>query len=228
MLSMPLDRRPLPYRSAMAFGKLLAGCSAALMVFACTVSPADTSSTAVPQTAVPQDVRALVAPADTLLAYKAADLYGDGSQAAVIVVRHQASEKSDYDFDSNPCDLLVLHQVNGKLIEADHSTKAVDCTYNDVARHAPAMSLNDNLTVSPASVVYVNQKDKGDSTFHFAWSKERAAWYLRRATASNPGSGTSVAHVSATYPKDFGWTPMSSVDPEAIAEVLEKQGKTNQ
>lgn len=223
MLSVSPDRRPLPYRGAMAISKLLAGCSAALMVFACTASPANISPTA-----VPLDVRALLTPTDTLLAYKAADLYEDGSQAAVIVVRHPASEKSDYDFDSNPCDLVVLHQVNGKLLEADHSTKAVDCTYNDVARRAPAMSLNDNLTVSPASVVYVNQKDKGDSTFYFAWSKEKATWYLRRATASNPGSGNSVAHVSAIYPKDLGWTPMSSVDPEAIAEVLVKRGKTKQ
>jgi hypothetical protein len=143
----------------------------------------------------------------------------------VIVVRHQTSEKSDYDFDSNPCELLVLQRKNGKLVEADHSAKAVDCTYNDLARHAPSMSLNDNLAVSPASIVYVNQKDKGDSTFDFAWSKEKAIWYLHRATASNPGSGTSIAHVSATYPKDFGWTPMSSFDPEAIAEVLEKQVK---
>jgi hypothetical protein len=208
-------------RRSITLCKWLTSCGAALMVFACTAAPTDTSPTA-----VPKDVRALMASADTLLAYKTADLYGDGSQAAVIVVRHQTSKKSDYDFDSNPCELLVLRRENGKVVKADHSAKAVDCTYNDVARHAPSMSLNDNLAVSPASIVYVNQKDKGDSTFHFAWSKEKATWYLHRATASNPVSGTSAAHVSATYPKDFGWIPMSSVDPEAIAEVLEKQVKT--
>lgn len=210
---------PFPSRNRLrrSRGVLLLAC---LIASACAAASIDT-----PATAAPKDVRALFAPTDTLLAYKPADLYSDGNQAAVIVVRHHVEGKSDYDFDNNPCELVVLRQKNGKLAEADHSTKAVDCTYNDVARNAPAMSLNDNLTVAPGSVVYVNQKDKGDSTFYFAWSKEKSSWYLQRATASNP-DGNSVANVSATYPADFAWTPMSSVDPDAIAEILDKQGKT--
>lgn len=223
MLSVSPGRRPLPSRGAITIGKLLAGCSAALMIFACTASPADISSTA-----VPQDVRALMAPTDTLLAYKAADLYGDGSRAAAIVVRHQVSDKSDYDFDSNPCDLVVLHQVNGKLIAADHSTKAVDCTYSDVARRAPAMSLNNELNVSPGSITFVNQQRHGWSSFEFAWSKGKSTWYLRRATASNVDSESNGTRATISYPKHLGWTPMSTVDPEATAEALEKQGKTNQ
>ncbi|MEP6899594.1 MAG: hypothetical protein ABI870_13785 [Rhodanobacter sp.] len=192
---------------------------AGLLASACTAAvPVSTSPTA-----VPSDVRALVAPTDTLLAYKAADLYNDGVQAAVIVIRHPVSGKNDYDFDNNPCELVVLRQKNGKLAEADRSTKAVDCTYNDVARNAKAMSLNDNLTVAPASIVYVNQKDKGDSTFYFTWSREKNTWYLQRATASNP-DGDSVANISASYPKDFAWTTMSSVDPDAMAQILEKNG----
>lgn len=83
----------LSRRTAITFGNPLVGFSAALMVFACTAAPANTSSTS-----LPQDVSALIAPPDTLLAYKAADLYGDGSWAAVVVVRHPASEMSDYDF----------------------------------------------------------------------------------------------------------------------------------
>ncbi|HEV2680900.1 MAG TPA: hypothetical protein VGV14_10410 [Rhodanobacter sp.] len=196
---------------------------AGLIGFGCTAAPAGVS-----QTEVPNDVRALVTPTDTLLAYKPADLYGDGTQAAVIVIRHQLSGKSDYDFDKNPCELVVLRRENGKLVEADRSTKAVDCTYNDIARNAPAMALNDNLTATPASIVYINQKDKGDSTFYFAWSKEKNTWYLQRATASNPNGSSVAASVSASYPKDFAWTLMSSVDPDAMAEILEKQGKTNE
>lgn len=222
MPSISPNHRPLTYRSAMVLGKLLAGCSAALAVFACTASPTDTSPAN-----VPQDVRALVAPTDTLLAYKTADLYGDGSQAAVIVVRHPASAQSDYDFDSNPCDLVVLRQENGKLTEADHSTKAVDCTYNDVARHAPAMSLNDDLNVSPGSITFVNQQWSGWSSFELAWSTNKGAWYLHRATASNVDSENNGSQTTISYPKDLGWTPMASIDPDAIAEALEKQGKTS-
>lgn len=220
MLSVSPAHRPLPCRGTMAIGKLLAGCGAALMVFACTASPADTSSAA-----VPQEVRALVASKDTLLAYKAADLYGDGSQAAVIVVRHPANEKSDD--DRNPCDLVVLHRVNGKLIEADHSAKAVDCTYNDIARRAPAMSLNDDLDVAPGSITFVNQQRYGWSSFEFAWSKDKGTWYLHRATASSVDSGNNGTQTTLSYPKQLGWTPMAAIDPDAIAEALEKQGKTN-
>lgn len=209
-------RRP----SAMTLGKLIAGCSAGLMASAGMATPAKTT--------VPADVRALVAPTDKVLAYKAADLYGDGILGAVLVVRHQASEMSDYDFENNPCELVVLRREDNRLVEVDHSKKTVDCTYNDVARNAPALSLNDNLTLAPGSIVYVNQKEKGDSTFYFAWSKAREAWYLQRVTASNPESDGDIAHVGAMYPKNLAWTPMSSVDPEAIAEALRKQGRTTE
>jgi hypothetical protein len=210
-------------RSTIRFGKLVTACGVCLAALACTASPTGTSSTK----NIPDDLRAFVAPSDTLLAYKFADLYGDATTAAVIIIRHKTSEKSDYDFENNPCDLMVLRRKNGKLVEVDHSTKAVDCTYNDVARNAPAMSLNDNLSASPANIVYVNQKDKGDSSFQFSWSKDKSTWYLQRATASNP-AGNSVATVGAAYPTDFAWTPMSSVDPDAIAEILENQGKTTE
>lgn len=220
MFPIPHRIRSRQPRNALLLAALVLSYSAGFVAFTCTATTTDT-----PATSIPNEVRAVVASTDTLLAYKPADLYGDGVQAAVIVVRHQVSGKSDYDFGNNPCELVVLRQKDGRFAETDRSTKAVDCTYNDVARNAPAMSLNDNLTVAPASIVYVNQKDKGDSTFYFAWSKEKSAWYLQRATASNP-DGNSVANVSVSYPGDFAWTPMSSVDPDAMAEILEEQGKT--
>jgi hypothetical protein len=189
-----------------------------LIASGCMAMPGPT-----PATDASQDLHAFVAATDTLLAYKAADLYQDGVEEAVIVVRHKISGKSDYDFDDNPCELLVLQRRSGKLIETDRSKEVVDCTYNDVARSAPAMSLNDNLSVAPGSITYINQKDKGDSTFYFAWSKEKSTWFLQRATASNP-DGSHVANVSASYPKDFAWTTMSAVDPDAIAQILEKHG----
>lgn len=225
MLSTHTGHLPGRCRRLTSLGKLLIGCGISLMALGCTASPTEPKPVV-----VPDDVHALIEPTDTLLAYKTADLYGDGSWAAVIVVRHQASEMSDYDFDHNPCDLRVLRREAGKLVEVDHSSKAVDCTYNDVERHAPAMSLNTYLKVSPASIVFTNQKAVGNSTFHFAWSKEKSAWYLRRATATNVGNsgGTpdvSVTEVSATYPKNFDWTPMSSVDPDAMGELLNKLAK---
>lgn len=219
-------RSPIIRRRKLTFlSKLLIGYGVSVATLGCTAAPAGTKPVI-----VPDDVRALVAQTDTLLAYKAADLYGDGSWAAVMVVRHQASESSDFDFDHNPCELLVLRRVSGKLVQADHSRKAVDCTYNDVERHAPAMSLNVYLQVSPGNIAFTNQKARGNSSFHFSWSKKKGTWYLRRATATNVENGrgindVKVIDVSASYPKNFGWTPMSSVDPDALAEVLIKQTK---
>ena len=213
MMLMPSLLRSQPYRIALIAGAMLFGHDSV-------------AATSAPPPALPDDVRALVASTDTLLAYKSADLYNDGMQSVVMVIRHPVTGKSDYDFDSNPCELVVLHRQNGKLAETDRSTKAVDCTYNDVARNAPALSLNDNLTLAPASIVYVNQKDKGDSTFYFAWSKEKNAWYLQRATASNP-DGTHVSNVSASYPGKLPWATMSSLEPDAIAAVLAEQAKAS-
>lgn len=189
---------------------------ASLFAQGCMAAQADPSPSA-----VPGDVRALMDPTDTLLAYKPADLFGDGTPAAVIVVRHPVGANNDYDFDSNPCELMVVHQVNGRFAVTDSSAKAVDCTYNDIARTAPAMALNDNLVASDGRIVYVNQNDRGDSSFYFGWSAHKHAWYLQRATASNP-DGTTVTNASASYPEDFGWTTMTSIDPEAIAELLER------
>lgn len=217
----PFRRRQKPT----LLGKLLIGYGVSVATLGCTAAPAGTKPVI-----VPDDVRALVAPTDTLLAYKAADLYGDGSWAAVMVVRHQASESSDLDFDHNPCDLLVLRRVNGKLVQTDRSRKAVDCTYNDVERHAPAMSLNVYLEVSEGNITFTNQRARGNSSFHFSWSKKKRTWYLRRATATNVENGqgindVKVTDVSASYPRNFGWTPMSSVDPDALADVLIKLAK---
>lgn len=194
---------------------------ATLITSACNAAPVNA-----PTLDIPDDVRALVAPTDTLLAYKSADIYGDGTRAATIVVRHPVSGSNDYDFDSNPCELVILREENGTLAVVGRSTGAVDCTYNDVARNAKTMSLNDNLTARPGNVIYVNQKDKGYSSFHFAWSGQNHAWYLQRVTATYP-DGVNVAEASASYPEDFAWTTLSSVDPEAMAELLDKRGHTH-
>ena len=203
----------LPFKSILAFG-------ASLTAFGCAAGQSAS------QTQAPGDVRALLAPTDVLLAYKTADLYGDGTAAAVIVVRHRIDGASDYDFDNNPCELVVLRREEGKLVEAARSKKAVDCTYNDIARNAPAMSLEDNLSLATARITYANQKAKGDSTLYFAWSKDKNSWYLQRATTSN-ADGNTVVKESASYPKDFSWTTMATLDPEALAEVLDRQENTS-
>jgi len=89
-MPMPSLMRFRPYRIALIAGALVVG-------------HGSVAATSAPPTAVPDDVRALVASTDTLLAYKSADLYDDGMQSAVMVIRHPVTGKSDYDFDSNPC-----------------------------------------------------------------------------------------------------------------------------
>jgi hypothetical protein len=205
-----------PQHATMSFFSSLSIRSfASLVVIACAAATSNRVET------IPADVLTFVSPTDTLLAYKASDLYNDGLPAAVIVVRHLSDERTDGDFNNNPCELIVLHQVHGVLSKVDHSNKAVDCTYNDLARGAPTMALDENLTAAPGSIVYVNQKSKGNSTFYFALSRKLSRWYLQRATAAVPEEDD-VKMLSAAFPKDFARTPMAAVDPEALVEILAK------
>jgi hypothetical protein len=209
-----IDLSP-PHATKSSFSSLSIKSFASLVAIACAAATANRVEN------IPADVLAFVSPTDTLLAYKASDLYNDGLPAAVIVVRHLSDEKFGGDFNNNPCELIVLHQVRGVLSKVDHSSKAVDCTYNDIARNARTMTLSENLTAAPGSIVFVNERSKGDSTFYFALSKKRNCWYLKRATAAFP-TENDFRIVSASYPANFSWTLMSAVDPEALADIVDK------
>lgn len=168
----------------------------------------------------PAEVRQFVGPNDTLLAYQKGDLFGAGMPGAVLVVRHPIPDEA-YEFDKNPCELIVLKGEGQELSQFTKGTTTVDCVYNDLNKTLGSMALNDRVTIKSGSFSFTNQKDRGADRFYFRYSATKAQWYLVRATATFPGAG-GITTEEATYPNDFGWTSLSDVSPDGLAKALEK------
>ncbi|MCW0458492.1 MULTISPECIES: hypothetical protein [Xanthomonas] len=162
----------------------------------------------------------LLKPGDQILAFKQHDLTGNGGTDAVAIVRHANADAS-----GNTCELLVLQQANAAWNVADRSPQAVDCLYNDVARNAKR--LDDNLSLKPQEIVYVNQQTRSNVTYTLKYDPAKKAWYLAEASstapAENPQSGAmDVFRGTASYPADFAWTPISQIDPEKLQDAMDK------
>lgn len=171
--------------------------------------------------AIPDDVRSLLSPSDTVLAYKAMNALGDGGPGAVMVVRHALSN----DAARNPCDLIVLQRKDATYVVSDKSDKAVDCLTISFPKRAGEMDLNDNLTVEPKEITYFNERERGGQTYTFSYSSEKSAWHLTHASSvsTQPGKAkVDVIELTVDYPSNIGWIPMSSFNPRAIADAMAK------
>lgn len=179
-----------------------------------------------PSTKIPDNIRALLAPSDTLLAYKAADsLEGDGN-GAVIVIRHALTD----DRSHNPCDLEVLQKKGDAFVVASSSNRVVECIYNDIARRAGEMALDDHLDAKPKEITWSNEQTRGHTIFRFAYSSEKSSWYLQRAEVTfaenaESGDGVDVYKEVVNYPDDIAWIAMPDFNPGAIRKVLANHRK---
>lgn len=184
---------------------------------ACATSQAASTSLSV----VPESVRTLLAPTDTVLAFKQTDSLDGIGMGAALVVRHTSSGSAS----DNPCELIVLQSKSTGYVISSRSDKAVDCINIGFPKRAREMDLNDNLTVKPREIAYFNERERGGQTYVFAYSTKRSAWHLKHASSvhTQPGeSKVDVIELTADYPADFGWVPMSSFDPRLIADALAK------
>ncbi|SDF64991.1 hypothetical protein [Dyella sp. 333MFSha] len=168
----------------------------------------------------PAEVIHFLGPDDTLLAYRAGELFGAGLSGAVIIVRHPVPDEA-YDFDKNPCELIVLKGEGRTLSKFATGTTVVDCVYNDLNKRLGSMALNDLVSIGSGSFSFINQKERGTDGFYFRYSVTRAQWYLERATATFMGA-EGITSEEALYPRDFGWTSLSDVSPENVARALNK------
>lgn len=166
------------------------------------------------------DVARFVGPNDTLLAYQSGDLFGPGLPGAVLIVRHPIPDGA-YDFDRNPCDLVILKGKGTSATQFAKGSTTVDCVYNDLNKRLGPLALNDNVEIKPGSIIFINQKDRGADRFYFRYSTARPDWYLERVTTAFPGVD-GITTEEASYPAHFGWTPLSQVSPRALAKVLSK------
>lgn len=171
--------------------------------------------------AVPVELRKELSTTDTVLAFKQSDALDGSNAGAVAVVRHASTTERT----SNPCDLLIYRIANSSYTLIDKSDKAVDCVHISFPKRAGELDLNDNLTVKPKEVTFFNERERGGQTYVFAYSAEKSTWHLLRATSiyTQPGKNkVDVIELSAAYPLDISWTPMSSFDPDRIADAMSR------
>lgn len=172
---------------------------------------------------VSNEVRALLGPADTVLAYKQVDTLGAGGAGAVAVVRHPVASNDK----KNPCDLIVFQRKSGALAVKDRGAKVVDCIYNDIQKDAKELALDDNLAVKSQEITYINQEAKSNTRYVFAYSKSKAVWHLQQAVAVYPRNNEVTGRIDTmkgvlVYPRSLGWITLSSFDPELLQGDLEK------
>ncbi|MCW1777675.1 hypothetical protein NB693_25670 [Pantoea ananatis] len=119
---------------------------------------------------------------------------------------------------------LIGCQPSAQTTPADHAANG-GSLYNDVARNAKR--LDDNLSLKPQEIVYVNQQTRSNVTYTLKYDPAKKAWYLAEASstapAENPQSGAmDVFRGTASYPADFAWTPISQIDPEKLQDAMDK------
>lgn len=179
--------------------------------------------------AIPGEIRAFVPPDSTLLAYKRFDLTGDGTQDAVLIIHHPASDEHSNDA-KNPCDLVVLHGEGDGFTLAGKGSEVVDCTYKNYldGTNRPD-DLNYMIELSKHKVVcnYESDRPMGTSTFYtFEFSKRRNAWYLsqaRNAYKSSDRNGRGyLAIEEINYPTDVGFIEIDKFDPKKLKEAFKR------
>jgi hypothetical protein len=171
---------------------------------------------------VPVFAKPFAAEGDVILAAKATPALMGGAPGAVIIVRHALGA----DKSTNPCDLLILEGEQGHLSTVTSSRRVVDCQYNDIARRAEAMGLNDNLVIGPNEFTYSNVLDKGGASYTFTY-EPREAWRFSRAESTHvsmdESGGIAVYRSTVSYPEDASFVSIEAFDPKALRDSLYKR-----
>lgn len=172
---------------------------------------------------VPDGIRVLLSPTDTLLAYKSVDSLGSGRAGAVVVIRHALKD----DYSHNSCDLRVLRKEGDTFVVAESSNRVVECIYNGITRRAGELALDDQLNVTPQEITWSNELSRGHTAYTLVYASEMSCWYLRRAEVTffknaESGDGVNEYKEVASYPGDFAKTAMSDFNPLAIRKALAK------
>jgi hypothetical protein len=173
---------------------------------------------------VPDEIRSLVNPTDTLLAYKTLDLIGDGKEDAVIIVRHPTTNS-----EQNPCELIVLRRLLHTFEIMDKSDSVVNCRYNNFAKYIAKNydDLNQYLELKPFEIEYNNIKPTGHDNYTFKFSQEKRAWYVSKidisySQSNHKNDAIEIIKELASYPKDFGWISMSTFNPDSLRGALSR------
>ncbi|MET4676368.1 MULTISPECIES: hypothetical protein [unclassified Luteibacter] len=190
--------------------------------------------------AVPDEVRAVLAPDDLVLAYEKADATGDGAMDLVIAVYRGARFKEQPDISAgNACELLVFTGsgpgtgAQSTWKEAERSREAIDCVDNPVMDRPREMAYRDNLLVKPGAITWSNQGVRRHTTFAFVYHRADGHWYVSSMSQgyvlTNAGSNSDVvmAYGEIASPRDFPLTPMSGLKVAPLQRLLDTRTSTD-
>jgi hypothetical protein len=169
---------------------------------------------------IPDAAKALAQEGDTILAAKVMTTASGAPGFTAVVLRHPL----DTDRSSNPCELVIVDSKANRASRIAGNSTVVDCRYNDHARTAAAMALNENLSVEQDRVSFFNESAKGGTTFSFALDHQRNEWHLDRAESTTVGTDSAgavaVYKSTLTYPKYIPWLPMDDFDPKILRKTM--------
>lgn len=169
--------------------------------------------------ALPPGVQALLAPQDTVLAYREGNPLGPDAQGAAMIVRHGSTDPSK----GNSCDLWVVRATDSSYVITARNGQVVDCRYNEAARNAGRMELARNLTVTPNSITYFNELPRGGTTYGFAWDSTKRTWHLQHVEATwveNGETGVVVYRSVIAYPATLPWLAFDAFSPKTVANMV--------
>jgi len=183
------------------------------------------SASASQRKAAPPFAKEFIQVGDTVLAAKADAQLADGVSGAVLVIRHPIVA----DRSKNPCDLVVLAKSSEALRTSASNSNVVDCRYNELARNATEMGLDENLSVEPGKISFYNELSKGGASYTFSYDSKKAAWHLSQADSTSVQQGSSgeieVYKASLTFPATLPWVPLNQFDPKSLRQLIEKHRK---
>jgi hypothetical protein len=188
----------------------------AALALACIGTPCAKAATSDP---VPTNIQTLMGPGDTVLAFQPAKPFGADIAGGALVVRHAQPDPAT----DNPCELWLLRATGDTYAVTAKSGQTVDCRYNESAKNAGSMALAHNLTVSPTSVSYFNELQRGGTTYVFAWDGQKRAWHLQHVEATSVENGESGVIVSKSvldFPATLPWLTVDAFAPELIRDSL--------
>lgn len=186
---------------------------------------AASASMAADVTQIPDNIRSQFGPDDTIIAMKSASPLGLDASGTVVAVRYASDDPQK----PAHCELIVFRGDHAKVATSEHNSNVVDCINNETNKTAGTLAANDQLTVTPTQIAYVNLLPRGGTAYTFNWCRRFFAWHLQRVEASsvhNGEKGPVVRRSTLDFPMRLTWINLSDFDPKLVRDDLAKNLKT--
>ena len=174
----------------------------------------------------PSELGSLLAPDETLVIFRRADLNGDGRQDFIFVVQTPSKGTKDECFKANRTLRIALRQANNTLRVVKSNSRSIMCHEDGGVFGDPLDSIKGN-----ARGFVISHAGGGNcrwaSQFTFLYSRKDADWYLLHAYhsqshACEPESRRAHTVQQFRYPEQFPRIMFADFDAEIMGTLLAK------